>query len=64
MKDKSRFFKTDAGRKVIILICCAIILFLAWLLPELVGVLLGIPGVYFGWKALDRIQPVFLYGYR
>lgn len=59
MENKSQFFKTEIGRKVIILICYAIILFLAYLLPELVGVVLGIPGVYFGWKALDRIQPVY-----
>ncbi len=59
MKDKSQFFKTGAGRKVIILICYAIIIFLAWLIPEIVGTLLCLPGVYFGWKALDRIQPIY-----
>lgn len=58
MEHKTNFFKTTAGQVVIITICYAVTLSIV-LLPATLGAVIALMCVYFGWKALDRIQPVY-----
>lgn len=58
MEYKTNFFKTTAGQVVIITICYAVTLSIV-LLPATLGAVIALMCVYFGWKALDRIQPVY-----
>lgn len=59
MEHKTNFFKTTAGQVVIIAICYAVTLSIVLLLPDTLGAVIALMCVYFCWKALDRIQPVY-----
>lgn len=59
MDNKSNFIKSMGGRVVIIAICYIVTLFIVLALPDTVGMFLALLCVYFGWIALERIQPVY-----
>ena len=61
MRHKSNFFASEAGRWVITAICAVLIWGLMYLFIQInaepITLIMAVICAYFGWRALNRIQP-------